>query len=143
MESDIKTLQENYWKQLTTELIDNYPEFKPKKPDRNAYYLPLGDKTSHISMKVNSRKNIQECKIVISHNKGLYKFLEKNKDQIEKRINLNLDWNIKEGVESHITLKIDFDIKDTSCWNDAIKWHLDMAHEFYFEFTTLINLYCD
>ena len=77
MESDIKRLQENYWKQLTTELIDNYPEFKPRKPDRNAYYLPLGDKTTHISMKVNSRKNIQECKIVISHNKGLYKFLER------------------------------------------------------------------
>lgn len=143
MRQDIKTLQENYWKKLTSELIDNYPEFKPRKADRNAYHLPLGNKTAHISMKINSRKNIQECKIVISHNKGLFKFLEKNKDQIEKRLGFDLDWNIKEGVESHIDISRDFDIRNTESWNDAIKWHLNMAHEFYFEFTTGINLYCD
>ena len=31
MELDIKTLQNQYWKKLTEELIENYPEFKPRK----------------------------------------------------------------------------------------------------------------
>ena len=92
-------------------------------------------------MKVNSQKKIQECKIVISHDKGLYKFLEKNREEIEKRLGFSMNWEIKEGVESHITVKRDFDIKDNASWDDAIKWHLDMAHEFYFEFTVWIPLY--
>ena len=141
MDLDIKTLQNQYWKQLTDELIENYPEFKPKKADRNAYYLPLNNKTAHISMKVNSQKNIQKYKIVISHNKGLYKFLEKNSPEIEKRLGFSLDWDIKEGIESHITASRNFDIRDENVWDEAIKWHLDKAHEFYFEFTVWMPLY--
>ena len=53
---DVKSLQSQYWKKLTSELIDNYPEFKPRRSDRNAYYLPLGSRFAHISMKINSIK---------------------------------------------------------------------------------------
>lgn len=141
MDLDIKTLQNQYWKKLTDELIDNYPEFNPRKADRNAYYLPLGNTSAHISMKINSKKKIQECKIVISHNKGLYKFLEKNSPEIEKRLGFTLNWDIKEGVESHITVSRDFDIRDKNSWSDAVKWHLDKAHEFCNEFTIWMPLY--
>ena len=50
---------------------------------------------------------------------------------------------ILKKVESHIDISRDFNIRNTENWDDAIKWHLNMAHEFYFEFTTWIKLYRD
>ena len=70
-----------------------------------------------------------------------YLILQLNNPEIEKRLGFTLNWDIKEGVESHITVSRDFDIRDKNSWSDAVKWHLDMAHEFYFEFTVWIDLY--
>lgn len=136
---DISTLYESYWRKLTNELIDNYPEFKPKKADRNAYYLPLGSKYAHISMKVNSVKKIEECKIVISHNKGLFDILEKIRDEIEDELGFDLDWERKDGVESHITCQRNFNIRNEDEWDDAITWHLTTASKFYDTFSIRIG----
>ena len=87
-------------KKLTSELIDNYSEFKPRRPDRNAYYLPLGSSFAHISTKINSIKNIQECKIVMT-NKGLFDYLKEYQEQIEYDFGFPLDWD-KKQVSNHI-----------------------------------------
>ncbi len=92
--SDIQTLNQKYWAKLNEE-IKNYTNFNPKKPDSNAYYLPLGSNLAHISMKINSVKTIQECKIVISDNKELFDKLENSKAKIEGKLGFELDWDRK------------------------------------------------
>ena len=139
-ETDIKTLQEVYWKRLTEEIIDNYPEFKPRRPDRNAYYLPLGSQFAHISMKVNSRKNIQECKIVMTK-KELFDYLKGYRKHIEDDLGFSLDWDRKTCVESHITLSNDFNIRKEDEWEGAIKWHLDNASKMHLNFSAMIDDY--
>lgn len=138
--TDIKSLQSQYWKKLTSELIDNYPQFKPRRPDRNAYYLPLGRKFAHISMKINSQKNIQECKIVMT-NKGLFDYLKEYQEQIEYDFGFPLDWDKKTGVESHITISNEFNIRNEDEWDVAIKWHLDNASKLHLIFSALIDKY--
>ena len=138
--TDIKSLQSQYWKKLASELIDNYPQFKPRRPDRNAYYLPLGRKFAHISMKINSQKNIQECKIVMT-NKELFDYLKKYQEQIEYDFGFPLDWDKKTGVESHITISNEFNIRNEDEWDVAIKWHLDNASRLHLIFSALINDY--
>lgn len=127
---DIKTLNEQYWKKLN-EKIKNYSNFSPKKPDSNAYYLPLGSNLAHISMKVNSVKMIQECKIVIFDDKELFDNLNNSKDEIEDKLGFELNWDKKFGKESHITIQRDFDIRNHDEWDNAIAWHLIMAFKFY------------
>lgn len=138
--ADIKSLQGEYWKKLSSELIDNYPEFKPRRPDRNAYYLPLGSQYAHISMKVNSRKNIQECKIVMT-NKELFDYLKGYQEHIEYDLGFPLYWDKKTGVESHITISNDFNIRNEDEWDGAIKWHLDNASKLHMIFSAMIDDY--
>ena len=137
--SDIKSLNEQYWGKLNEE-IKNYTNFSAKKPDGNAYYLPLGSNIAHISMKINSEKMLQECKIVIPDNKELFDDLESSKDEIEDKLGFELDWDRKSGKESHITIQRDFDIRKHGEWNDAIAWHLIMAFKFYDAFSPKVIL---
>ena len=137
--SDIQTLNEKYWVKLN-EKIKNYSNFSPTKPDSNAYYLPLGSNLAHISMKVNSVKMIQECKVVISDNKQLFDNLYASKEEIENKLGFELDWDRKSGKESHITIKRDFNIRNYNEWDDAIAWHLIMAFKFYDAFSDRIKM---
>lgn len=138
--TDIKTLQKEYWENLTNEIIDNYPEFNPRRPDRNAYYLPLGSNIAHISMKINSVKNIQECKIVMT-DKELFNYLKEYEENIDDDFGFPLKWDEKTGVESHITMSHDFDIRNKDEWNMAIEWHLDNASKLHLIFSALLKDY--
>lgn len=128
---DIKTLLENYWDELNQKIDKYYPYFNSRKPDGNNYYLPLGNKFAHITLKVNSVKKIMKCKIVISHNKELFDYLYDLKEDIESELGFDLIWNRKEGVEAHIDIVASFDIRNVKEWDRAINWHLSMAVLFY------------
>lgn len=141
VEKNVKILQRKYWKKLNIVLIDDFPDFNPKIVNGNSYYLPLGNKFVKISMSINSIKKIQECKLIISHKKGLYNYLEKNKEQIENNINFTLNWNFKNDGNAYIGIFNNFDIFDEDSWDDAIIWHLDMASKFYSEFSIWLSLY--
>ncbi|MDO5859574.1 DUF4268 domain-containing protein [Methanobrevibacter sp.] len=140
-EKTVKRLQYEYWRKLNVVLIDDYPDFKPKMVKGNAYYLPLGNKFARISMSVNSIKKIQECKIIISHKQGLYNYLEQNKEQIENMVGIKLNWECKSDGNSYIGLFKYFDIVDEENWDDAIKWHLDIASMLFTEFSIWISMY--
>ncbi|MEE3490890.1 MAG: DUF4268 domain-containing protein, partial [Methanobrevibacter sp.] len=137
--NSVKQLQIEYWSELSITLKNNYKKFKPRKPDGNAYYLSLKSKHAHISMKVNSVKKLQECKIVISDNKELFDNLEKSKNIIEGLIGFEILWERKQGKESHITINRGFDIRNDDEWDDAISWHLNMASLFYDIFSKRIS----
>lgn len=140
-EKNLKRLQREYWRRLTGELIDYYPEFRPKKGNGNTYYLPLGNKSARVSMSVNSIMGIQECRIIISNRPHLYNYLERNKEHIEKGINIKLTWEYMSDAKSYIFIFRDFDIRNEDSWDEAIKWHLKMASTLYFEFSMWISSY--
>lgn len=130
--SATQMLQFNYWEQLRYEMDENYPDLKSHKAyPQNYYNLYLNKPPAHISLVVNTVKKHLTTQIWIDNNKELFDYFHENKDEIEKEIGLGLCWERLDGKKaSRIDIYHDYDIKSESNWDEAIKWHLDMACRF-------------
>ena len=130
--SATQILQYNYWEQLSYEIDDNYQGLKSHKPyPQNYYNLYLERHLAHISLIINTVKNNITTQIWIDDNKELFDFLYEYKEDIEKDIGHKLVWSRLDNKKaSRIDIYKDFDIKKKINWDNAIKWHLDMALKF-------------
>ena len=130
--SATQMLQYSYWEQLSYEIDDNYPKLKSHKPyPQNFYNLYLESNLAHISLVVNTVKKRLTTQIWIEDNKELFDFFYQYKDEIEKNMGIELEWaRLDNKKASRIDVYKDFDIKKDNNWDEAIKWHLDMAVKF-------------
>ena len=95
---------------------------------------------AHISLDINTVKKHIKTQIWIRDNKELYDFLYDYKDEIEKEIDLELEWaRLDNKKASRITVYKDFDIKKNTNWDEAIKWHLDTACKFQESFNNKLR----
>lgn len=130
--SATQMLQYSYWEQLSYEIDENYPELKSHNPyPQNYYNLYLEKHLAHISLIVNTVKRSLTTQIWIDDNNDLFDFLYEFKDEIENEIGHGLTWErLDDKKASRIDIYKNFDIKENNDWNEAIKWHLDMACKF-------------
>ena len=142
--SATKMLQLNYWTKLT-EIIDNDGDyntiFNSRKPNAQHWYnLALGSSLAHISLTINTRENDIKTQIWIRNSKELYDFLDSQKDVIEDELGFTLNWQRLDGKKaSYVNIIKNINLNNEDNWNEAIKWHLDMAVKFYNAFSKRIS----
>lgn len=142
--SATKMLQLNYWTQLS-EMIDNDGDynavFNSRKPKGQHWYnLAIGSSLAHISLTINTRENNIKTQIWIRDNKDLYDYLFFQKKEIEEQLGFPLRWerlDNKKASYTNIIKSINLNNEDN--WDEAIKWHLDMAVNFYNVFSEKIE----
>ena len=142
--SATKMLQLNYWTQLS-EMIDNDGDynavFNSRKPKGQHWYnLAIGSSLAHISLTINTRENDIKTQIWIRDNKDLYDYLYSQKEEIEEQLGFPLRWerlDNKKASYTNIIKSINLNNEDN--WDEAIKWHLDMAVNFYNVFSDKIE----
>ena len=141
--TNTKLLQLEFWNKFKEYNNENNSALRLRTPRPQHWYdVAIGNSDTHISLTVDSQKNILGCEIYISNLKDLFYYLEKNKEKIEKKLNLKLEWFALEGKRaSRIKLTKDFDIANTDEWEDGFSWLKETAENFQDVFIKFIRKY--
>jgi hypothetical protein len=96
------------------------------------YDIRIGDGRCHIALCYYLKEDKVTCELYIPDDKILFKSLELEKENIEKEINSQLEWQFLDGKKaSRIRLVSDLNINaDESDWNIAFEWLKNNAKTF-------------
>lgn len=141
--SATQMLQYNYWEQLTYEIDENFPELISHSPyPQNYYNLSLEKHLAHVSLVINTVKKRLTTQLWIDDDKELFDFLYEYKNDIEDEIGFELTWERLDNKKaSRIDIYKNFDVKKNKNWDEAIKWHLEMACKFQNTFNDKLKQY--
>lgn len=77
---------------------------------------------------------------MVVKNSELFKYLFKNKNEIESKIGAELIWqNESNQKRSNIAITKDCNISNEYNWTESIKWQLEIASVFHDVFSDKIN----
>lgn len=139
--SDLKMLQLDFWNSFADYTEDNNSILrKVKAKPQHWYDISFGTSRAYLSLNINSQKKRLNVGLYISDDKELYYKLEKQKDEIEAKLGLELDWRVLENRKASriiIEKKID-DFNDTSKWLEYQEWFKLNAETFQKVFSKYI-----
>ncbi len=124
-ESPLKQLQQEYWVCLEKYLNDNNSFLKSQKPHPQQWFVfSVGRTGFHLHTTIHSSENRIGVELFISNDeaKDYFRLLLEHKEAINKKINLDLDWQElphRKGCRILIFKNGHFDNKED--------WHKDMA----------------
>lgn len=131
--SDTKLLQLDFWNKFKEYAQTNNSKLKLRKPSPLSWYaIGIEVPGSKINLSVNTKSNTVDCMFYISDDKDLYYMLEKKKTEIEKELQLKLDWFPLEGKKASIILtsKPKSYLQDTKKWEEYFNWLNTTASNF-------------
>ena len=115
--------------------------FSPVRP--TAWYpINIGHSSANIILTLSKNKKEIGCRLNIKNAepKELYKFLLKEKAQIETKIGFKLQWEeLPNRDSSAIFVKIEVDWTETKRWKECFKWCLEKSVKFNEVFPSLIK----
>ncbi len=124
-ETKLSMLQLEFWSEFKKYLQDHHSTLKPRKPSAQHWYdMSIGNSKAHLSLTIVSQKNFITTGLYISDNKELYYNLEKNKEKIEKELNISFEWMALENKKASriVVSKENIDIFDTGSWEEYFEW---------------------
>lgn len=101
--------------------------FKRRKPSTDHWYsVSMGSSEYHMSFLMNTQKNILAVEIGIHDNKELFHEFYAEKDKIEAKAGVTLDWReLPERKASRILYETNVDFKDKDSWNKQFDWIME------------------
>lgn len=129
-ERKIKLL--NFWNKFHEYLENKKSDITPFSPSTNGWLnMAIGTSKAHLSFTARVNGNLG-CEIYIRDNKDFYKELEKHKNDIEQKAEINFDWQeLPDAKASRIAIYRDgFDLFNSTNWDKDFNWLEDMAHKF-------------
>lgn len=101
--------------------------FKRRKPSTDHWYsVSMGSSEYHMSFLMNTQKNILAVEISITNNKELFHEFYAEKDKIEAKAGVKLDWReLPERKASRILYETNVDFKDKDSWNEQFDWIME------------------
>lgn len=141
--TNTKLLQLEFWNKFKEYNNENNSVLRLRTPRPQHWYdVAIGNRDAHISLTIDSQKNVLGCEIYISNLKELFYILEKNKEKIEGKLNLKLEWFPLEGKKaSRIKITKDFNFANTDDWDEGFKWLKETAENFQNVFVQFIRKY--
>ena len=95
------------------------------------YTVAIGSSIAHISYTVNTRENRIGCEIYIPREKDLFKELTKQKEKIEKNLEMDLEWMELPGKNaSRIKTTHPADINKSEDWESYFSWMQETGEKF-------------
>lgn len=134
--SETKLLQLDFWNKFKEYAGNNKTVLRFRRPKPQHWYnFALGSSKAHVSLTVNTREDVVAVELYIPRFKELFFKLEERKDQIEKELVTNLDWQeLKEGKASRIKLATSGNIKNKDNWPNLFQWMQEWAEKFQMVF---------
>ncbi len=123
--SDSNIFQLDFWKGLSEYLVSNKSILKPRKPRAQHWYdFAIGNSQAHIAFIISVKDNFIRCDFYIPDNKILFKELLEKKDEIEKKLGFNMDWQeLPNAKAARIAIQKNMnDIKKDEDTRKAYEW---------------------
>jgi len=131
--SETNLLQLDFWNEFNTYMNERNPGFKARKPRPQHWYdMAIGSSQANISLTVSFTKNFIRIELYIPDNKELYAKLVNEKDEIEKELNLSLNWNeLPKAKASSIAISKNVSqVKRKETWEELFAWYGDLVNKF-------------
>jgi len=133
--SQTKLLQKEFWTEVCDYMSDNSTlNIRSPRP-QHWQDFSIGKPWAHVSLTVNTQKNILGCETYIwntdNDNERFHKLMNL-KNEIEDEIGFTFDWQELEGKKSsRIITTREANIKNRDDWDEYIKWCSDMVVKFH------------
>lgn len=103
--------------------------FRRRNPSTDHWYdVSMGSSEYHMAFLMNTKKNILAIEIYINNNKELFQEFFSEKDRIETKAGLKLDWReLPERKASRILYETKADFKNKDKWNEQFEWIMENA----------------
>jgi hypothetical protein len=121
--TDTKLQQLEFWTKFKEWVSNKDKKVRLQTPRPQHWYdVSMGTSEAHIALTLNTRDFLIGCEIYINKNKELFSFLQDHRNEIEKKMNMKLEW-IEASKACRIKAsKADFEIQDASKTEDYFKW---------------------
>ncbi len=139
--SDTKMTQLEFWTKFKEYAQEQGGKIRLRKPYPQHWYdVSFGFSTAHIALTVNSQSNQKGCEIYIPDSKQLFHCLYENKEEVEKELECQIQWEELPGKKaSRIRLLEDADLSNTESWADIHQWLLINTIKFQKIFSSYIK----
>ncbi len=131
--SEGKLLQLEFWTQLHGHAEKQPSNIKLQSPRPQHWTsISVGSTAAHISLTVNTQKNLLGCELYIPNDKALFQYLFNEKEAIEQELGSILEWNDKVAGKACrvIQRRGDFDINRADTYSTHFDWLLNRALAF-------------
>ena len=141
---ETKLLQLKFWSALNEKIIEKEDTpLKPQKPTGKHWHtFSIGKSGVNLNMKFNTRTESLGTEIYIINDKSIFDQLEKDKNEIEKKLNSKLSWEpLPTRSASRIILyRENSDLFNESKWNDYIEWSIEKLEKFHSIFSSKLKM---
>lgn len=135
-----KKIELNYWNKVNEYINNNNFNFSTPAPrPRPIHVLAIGNSATQIRLTFNT-KNEMSVRFHINDDKVLFDKLYENKNEIEKELGFELEWDRSDKYKSsQIRVFKDINYKNEGKWTNYIKWQVDTADKLVKVFLDKIN----
>ena len=135
-----KKIELNYWNKVNEYINNNNFNFSTPAPrPRPIHVLAIGNSAAQIRLTFNT-KNEMSVRFHINDDKVLFDKLYENKNEIEKELGFELEWDRSDKYKSsQIRVFKDINYKNEGKWTNYIKWQVDTADKLVKVFLDKIN----
>ena len=132
--SDTKLNQMEFWNNLKNYFNEKWTQLSMRKARPQHWYdLSLWSSSSHISLTVNSQNDLLWAEIYISDSKDLFDYLYEQKEEIEKELGFEMEWDRLEWKKgSRIKFwKDNCNFKNKDEWENFFEWFYQITPKLY------------
>ena len=139
--SDTKMIQLDFWTKFREFAREQNEKIRLRKPYPQHWYdVSFGFSTAHIALTVNSQSNQKGCEIYIPDSKQLFSCLYEQKEEIEKELGFQVQWEELPGKKaSRIKLLEDADLSNSESWLNIHHWLFSNTIKFQNVFSKYIK----
>lgn len=130
--NDTEKLKLDYWTSFADYAFVNNEFskiFKRRKPSTDHWYtVSMGSSEYHMAFLMNTQKNILAIEIYINNSKELFHEFYAEKDKIEAKAGVKLDWReLPERKASRILYETTVDFKNRDNWEKQFDWIMEYS----------------
>lgn len=141
--SDTKLMQLEFWTKFREYADENNTSLRLRKPYPQHWYdISIGSSKAHLTLIIDTQNNQLRCELYIPNSKDLFHKLEGYKDEINQKVNCELEWMPLEGKKaSRIKTICEADTNDTDKWEHYYDWLIEKAQSFSKIFSVYLKKY--
>ena len=140
---ETKLLQMKFWTTLNQKIDEKEDSpVKPQKPTAKHWHtFSVGKSGVNLNLTFNTKTELLGIEIYIINDKSIFEELEKDKAEIESKLDVKLSWQpLPNRSASRIKLyKGNCDLYDESKWSEYIDWSIEKLEKFHNVFSSKLR----